>query len=304
MNKLSLMLVALLGISNASFAQDDAEAEFETNILDLTWGGIAMSDGNDAAQPWSKWSINLVDGTAAYGWSSSEDIKFPHELNFELAGSGTITSFVVDARLKKILRQDGTHSQEGDGSSVRNFELQGSLEGPDGPFFTIVQGEADKDQYNRYVLEQPIQARWLKLVIKSNWNGGGLTRLSELEAYGELDERGAAGVDDVSGVYAQEYGNIILRQDGHEIFGCYGGGYGQLRGQIYGRMMRLSWFSQFDENIGNATFAATDNKIYGYWYGQNNITGTSWNSEKIGELGDTPLGDCQLAIYPSNVDAP
>ncbi|MBT5185974.1 MAG: discoidin domain-containing protein [Kordiimonadaceae bacterium] len=296
-------VVAIGVVLSASALAQDIEAtepQFETNILHISWGGIAEADVNEAERHWSNWTIHLIDGKTGYGWTSEESIKFPHELHFELAGSGTINNIVLDNRFEPVIREDGTFSQEATGSSVKEFELLGSLAGKDGPYFSIAKGQANKDLRNAFALSEPVQARWLKLVIKSNWEGGGVTRLSELEINGELDERGAAAVEDVSGVYDHEYGDIILRQDGHEVYGCYGGGYGQLRGQIFGRIISLSWFSEIDQNIGSAAFSATDKKIYGFWYGQNNIMGSPWNSEKSSNLDGVDLGDCQQAIYPSN----
>ena len=37
------------------------------NILHISWGGIAEADAGEAARHWSTWTINLVDGGAAYG---------------------------------------------------------------------------------------------------------------------------------------------------------------------------------------------------------------------------------------------
>ena len=295
-------IATAIGLSTPIFAQENGaiEPRFETNILHISWGGIAEADFNEAERHWSSWTIHLIDGKTSYGWTSAETIKFPHELHFELAGSATIDNIVLDNRFEPVIREDGTFSQEPTGSSVKEFELLGSLEGKHGSYFSIAKGQADKDQRSAIALSEPVQARWLKLVIKSNWGGGGVTRLAELEINGELDERGAAAVDDVSGVYDHEYGGIILRQDGHEVYGCYGDGYGQMRGQIFGRIIRLSWFSQIDQNIGSATFSATDKKIYGFWYGQNNIMGSPWNSEKLSSLDGVDLGGCQKAIYPDH----
>ncbi len=295
----------LAGCSNASVDQPTAPKSVEAsaepqgdNILHITWGGIAEADQGGAKRHWSTWTINLVDGGPEYGWLSEKDAAFPHTLNFELAGAGKVRAVALDNRFAPVVREDGSMSQTAEGSPVRRFALLGSMAGPDGPFETLVTGEAKADAGTLIKLPKEASARWLRLRIDSNWKGGGATRLSDLAVFGELDQRGAAGEADVSGVYAHEYGPIALRQSGQDIWGCYNNGLGTLRGTVFGRILRLAWFSKEEGSIGSATLVAANGKLYGFWYRPEDKMGSPWNAVRETTLTDADLGACRAALYP------
>ncbi|WEK43153.1 MAG: discoidin domain-containing protein [Candidatus Sphingomonas colombiensis] len=271
----------------------------ENNILHITWGGIAMADPGEEKRHWSNWTINLLDGSTAYGWTSDKNATFPHNLQFELAGIGKVKAFVVDTRFTPILREDGSSSQSAEGSPVRKFAILGSTTGPDGPYTTILQGEAKPNTRSEFPLPKEISTRWIKLQIDSNWDGKGATRLAEFEALGTLAERGVTDTADASGVYAHEYGPIAIRQKGNEIFGCYNSGVGALRGTIYGRIMRLTWFSAPEKSIGAATLVPAHDRLYGFWYRYSDKMGSPWNAAKIGGLEKADPA-CRKALYPES----
>ena len=268
------------------------------NILHISWGGIAEADAGEAARHWSTWTINLVDGGPAYGWLSDKGVTLPHALNFELAGNGKIDAVALDNRFEPVVREDGSMSQTAEGSPVRRFVLLGSTKGPEGPYETLVEGEAKADAQTVVKLPKQATARWLRLRIDSNWAGKGQTRLSDLAVLGTLEQRGATAAADVSGLYSHEYGPILLRQQGSEIFGCYNNGLGTLRGTVFGRIMRLAWFSKGEGSIGSATLVAANGKLYGFWYRPEDKMGSPWNAVREGGLGAADLGKCRAALYP------
>ena len=291
----------LAGCSNAP-AEKAAEKPAEPagdNILHISWGGIAEADAGEAKRHWSTWAINLVDGGAAYGWLSDKGVTLPHALNFELAGNGKIGAVALDNRFEPVVREDGSMSQTAEGSPVRRFALLGSTKGPEGPYETLVEGEAKADAQTVVKLPKEASARWLRLRIDSNWAGSGQTRLSDVAVLGTLEQRGAAAVPDIGGVYAHEYGPIALRQQGDEIFGCYNDGLGTLRGTMFGRIMRLAWFSKQEGSIGAATLVAANGKLYGFWYRPEDKMGSPWNAVRERGLDAADLGKCRAALYPS-----
>ena len=111
-------------------------------------------------------------------------------------------------------------------------------------------------------------------------------------------QRGVTDTADASGVYAHEYGQITIRQQGSEIFGCYNDGLGALRGTIYGRIMRLSWFSAGEQSIGSATLVPADGKLYGFWYRYSDKMGSPWNATKTQDIKGADLSKCRAALYP------
>ncbi len=297
----SAMLVAGCSQESANTSSKKAEKPAEpdgTNILHISWGGIAEADPGEEKRHWSTWTINLIDGGSAYGWLADKSVTLPHALNFELAGEGKIKAVVLDNRFEPVVREDGSMSQTVEGSPVRRFTLLGSTKGPQGPFETLVDGEAKADAATVVKLPKEATARWLQLRVDSNWSGSGQTRLSDFAVIGELDKRGAAGVDDVSGIYMHEYGPIALRQKGHEIYGCYNNGLGTLRGTIFGRIMRLAWFSNEEGSIGPATLVAANNKLYGFWYRPEDKMGSPWNAVKQSGLTGANLDKCRAALFP------
>lgn len=262
------------------------------DILHITEGGIAFPDTGEESRHWSNWTINLIDGSEAYGWTSQKTITFPHPLNFELAGPGKISGFVLDTVFAPAIREDGSSSQSPEGSPVRKFEVYGSLAGPGGPWFKITQGEAAKNARLRFDLATPIRAQWLKLVVDGNWAGGGETRLSEFAVLGKLDRPDADAPVDVSGEYSHEYGPIVLRQDGDVIHGCFNNGYGRLEGLIFGRVLRLAYVEPGKKAAGMATFVASGDKLYGFWYREADQMGSPWNAVKVHPLKDANLAPC------------
>lgn len=290
----------LAGCSNTSTekAADKPAEPAGDNILHISWGGIAEADAGEAKRHWSTWAINLVDGGPAYGWLSGKGVTLPHALNFELAGNGKIDAVVLDNRFEPVVREDGSMSQNAEGSPVRRFALLGSSKEPEGPFETLVEGEAKADAQTIVKLPKQAPARWLRLRIDSNWAGSGPTRLSDLAVMGTLEQRGAATTADFSGVYSHEYGPILLRQKGNELFGCYNDGLGTLRGTAFGRIMRLAWFSKEEDSIGAATLVAANGKLYGFWYRPEDRMGSPWNAVREGGLESADLAKCRAALYP------
>ncbi|MDH7972082.1 discoidin domain-containing protein [Sphingomonas sp. AR_OL41] len=293
MRKTIVLGALLLGACSAAKApeQQPAAAAPATNILHIDWGGIAYPDGDELKRHWSNYTINLIDGSEAYGWTSEKDISFPHTLAFELAGAGKITGLALDSTFAPVTREDGSSSSTADGSPVRHFRVMGSTASPDGPWFEIYRGEAAQGKRSDFTLKAPVTARWVRLMIDDNWAAGGQTRLSEFELHGALAERGAGGVPDVTGYYTHEYGPIVLKQDGHLIHGCYNGGDGQLEGMIYGRIMRLAWYMPKEKSIGTATLVAGNGQLYGFWYRDMGRMGSPWNATKV-DPGKRDLGPC------------
>lgn len=292
------MLLAGCSNSPAEKATEKPAEPAGDNILHISWGGTAEADAGEAKRHWSTWAINLVDGGAAYGWLSDKGVTLPQALNFELAGNGKIAAVALDNRFEPVVREDESMSQTAEGSPVRRFAVLGSTKGPEGPFETLVEGEAKADVQTVVKLPKDVSARWLRLRIDSNWAGSGQTRLSDLAVLGTLEQRGAAATVDASGVYSHEYGPILLRQKGNEVFGCYNDGLGTLRGTVFGRIMRLAWYSKEEGSIGAATLVAANGKLYGFWYRPEDRMGSPWNAVREGGLDGTDLSKCRAALYP------
>lgn len=292
------VLAAALSVVNAAAALPQAAES--PDILHISAGAIALADSHEDQRHWSTWSINLIDGSTAYGWTSEANVKLPHSLDFELAGTGQIDAIALDSRFAPVIREDGSSSQSPEGSAVRKFVLLGSTAGPNGPFQVVFEGEAPREQRTRFVLPKPVKARWLKLEIRSNWGTGPQTRLSELEVQGKLVNRVTASDDEVNGYYKHEYGPIILRKAGDLIYGCYSNGLGKLAGLGFGRTLRLAWYSPRESSIGMATLVPAHGRLYGFWYRDGDRMGSPWNAVKEKTLAEADLGTCRASVYPES----
>lgn len=262
------------------------------NLLYIGEGGVVLPDQGEEDRHWSEWSINLIEGTTGFGWTSDPGITLPHALKFEIGGIGLIEGFTLDAGFIPVKRYDAM-SEPSEGAPLRSFTVYGAVESAAGPYTEIFDGELAKGERETFKLDKPVRARWLKLVVESNWGDESQSYLAEFEALGTLEERAQVSKDDIDGVYDHEYGAIVLRKDGSRVTGCYGDGRGRLEGQIYGRILRMTFLEPDMPSIGAATFAWANDTIFGFWYQRDDQMGSPWTANKISGLEDVDLGGCK-----------
>lgn len=282
-----LVFLALTGL---------ARAEDATNLLHIGQGAIALPDPGEDQRHWSGWTINLIDGSHAYGWVSAPETAYPHTIRLELAGVGRLSALVFDTRFEAVEREDGSRASEPVGAPVRHVEVWGAAASEEGPYGKILDAEIPADQRTRLSLPKPVDARWLKLVIRDNWAGGGQSRLSEVEAIGTFVKRVTAPDQPISAYYTHEYGGIALTRKGPFVTGCYNDGAGLLSGLLIGRVMRLAWAEPGERHIGMATLVAAHGDVYGFWFRDGDRMGSPWNSHRVSRLEDADLGKCRAVL--------
>lgn len=124
------------------------------------------------------WSGNLLlDKTTEKGWCSAADSAFPHTIVIELKDIDRIKKFVIDNR--------GAQESGYPGISARRFELYASPLSKSYGHMLVLTGEAAQGARREFSLDTPVNARWLKLVILSNWGNASYTEIMELEAYAD-----------------------------------------------------------------------------------------------------------------------
>ncbi len=134
-----------------------------------------------------------------------------------------------------------------------------------------------------FALEKPTEARWLKLVIVSNWGHPLHAQLMELEAYGEpVGEVSQQAV--VHGIYSTNYGLMRLVQDGSLVIGCYDGDHGTLSGRTDGRVLKFWWWED-GPSMGNAfmVLSSDGNSLNGVWYEKGQVKGVWYGSRVTDE---------------------
>lgn len=119
---------------------------------------------------------NLIDGSPTSGWCSSPARKAPHRFVFDLGSPQRLARLELDA----ACADEGEYA----GVGAKAYLIEGSLEGPEGGFTTLLEGTLARGK-NAQALELPpsANARWLRLTLKSNYGHAELTELMEIRAY-------------------------------------------------------------------------------------------------------------------------
>lgn len=192
--RMTLLIVGLsLIVATAALAQDDTGfAAGSTNILLSVNGGKVigfssqMLDENH--QPVPQWQVsNLIDGqyvTGTYrpenshGWSSNVAPKqgFPEWIIFAFANEQTrlISRIVIDPT---------TIDPPLIGRGAKDFELYVSPTTKDGPWALVKRGQLLNKPIKQTFDFLPVEARYLRLVINSNWGSDRFVELGEVEVY-------------------------------------------------------------------------------------------------------------------------
>jgi hypothetical protein len=309
--------VALLGRSRASLlacalaAAGGMAARAEgapTNLLYIGEGGIALADGNEQGRDWRNFSINLVDGSNQYGWTSAPGTRFPHTLVFELERRSVIHRVALDSSFAPVVGYDGRRSEPPAGGPARRFRLWGvgpagaGLAGAAQPVL-LLEGELPRSSRAEYALAAPATVEALRLEILDNWGDEARTHLAEFEAIGSKVEGAPVNASGIDGLYAHEYGPIALRRDGDKVSGCYLNGAGALEGLVSGRVMRLAFLEPANGRMGAVTFVAAHDQLYGFWFNPLDAMGSPWNAPKVaGLVGD--LGKCAWLRPSPGAQAP
>lgn len=245
----------LLCVASAPAAQDSEQPSVD--LLNLAQGAVVLSQSSQFNEKWA--ALLLLDDTAEQGWCTAQDAAFPHEVVIELERESRLTSIVFD---NSTVQEDSYP-----GISARRVGVWASSESPTGPFSEVLEVEAERGERSEFEFPEATQARWLKIVILSNWGHDSYTELMELEAYGRATEVEAPEVR-LSGVYRTNFGLVLFEQEGSIVSGCYDWDQGSLSGSIDGRVIQFEWRENEGNQIGTAllVLSSTGNQLNGLWY--------------------------------------
>lgn len=155
----------------------------------------------------------------------------------------------------------------------------------------LLEGELPRSSRKEFDLGAAATVQALKLEVLSNWGDLPQTHLSEFEAVGAQAAGAQANPSAIDGLYAHEYGPIVLRRDGNKVTGCYINGTGVLNGLIDGRVIRLGYLETASHRLGSVVWVAAHDQLFGFWFGPLDTMGSPWNAPKVSDLtGD--LGGC------------
>lgn len=271
----TIFLVAYLGAVTSVWANPQAgrETSESHDLLNLERGAVMLSYSSQWSEEWA--ALLILDDTAKRGWSAAEDAEFPHEMVVELANPSELAKFAID--------NSGALEKDNPGISARAFELWASTQGPDKGYDLILDAQAQQGERAVFPLKEKPRARWLKLVIKSNWGHPDYTELMELEAYGRILES-PQDRPPLTGVYDTNYDLLLFEQNGRQVHGCYDHDDGQLAGTTDGRTVQFEWRENEGKEIGTAimVLAESGDLINGLWYQHSEYQGL-WTGSRAAQ---------------------
>lgn len=250
-----------------------------SDLLDLEAGAVILSSPSE----YELWpALALLDSNAYTGWASRRGRVAPNTIVIELPHIFMLESMAFD----------NSRTQEIDypGISARQVEVWLSTRGPEEGFELVATVQATQGGRERFPLPLGSAARWIKLVITSNWGNDQFTELMELEAYGEAVGE-MATAPPVSGTYLTNFGPLYLEQSGNRVRGCYQDGRAVVSGRLDGRAMRLDWREPSGFGVALLTVSSGGDSLSGLWYEGSELRGT-WRGPR--DPGD-PKPLCEIA---------
>jgi outer membrane protein OmpA-like peptidoglycan-associated protein len=266
-------------LAGAALAAPPAASRIDR--LDFASGALVVLASSEYGGRWG--AIKLLDGGTEKGWCSEGGAPLPHMLVVELPQPFALTAIAAD--------NTGAQDEGYPGISSRAITVYGSAESAEDGFVQLAALEAPRGGRREVTLPQAVTARWLKIVVGSNWGHAEYTELMELEAYGE--PVGPAPQVEAAGTFETTYGMMRLEQHGNRIRGCYDYRGGQLDGAISGRVLQLQWREEGVDRTGGAIFLVADDgaALFGVWYENGELRG-EWSGPRA---GPNQRAECAIA---------
>lgn len=195
MHRLYALIAVLLLSCVAAHAQNDIGfSAGSTNLLLAANGARILSFSSqmldENKQPVPQWQVtNLIDGqyvTGTYrpansqGWSSNAPptAAAPQWIIFALPGDPVQTRLIT-----RLVIDPTTTETPLIGRGAKDFELYVSSTTPDGPWALVKRGQLLNKSIKQGFDFIPVEARYLRLNITSNWGSDRFVQLGEVECY-------------------------------------------------------------------------------------------------------------------------
>jgi hypothetical protein len=147
------------------------ETEEGTNVLSTVLGARVVVASSDLPEYPARRLNDEFVGPAYTGWRSDGAV-FPQEVVFDV-GQPTRPEKI------NVQQQPGEPPETG----VKDFEVEGSLESPNGPWQPLGRYTAQPiPELQRFLIERPLPARFIRLKVLSNY-GGPYASLGEFDAF-------------------------------------------------------------------------------------------------------------------------
>jgi outer membrane protein OmpA-like peptidoglycan-associated protein len=168
------------------------------------------------------WDVtNLIGGNEDWSgalpvWCTESEAKFPHWAVIELPRKEWLTTLIFN----NAIPDEGSGWP---GISAKDVRLEVSTTSATEDFKTVVSFQLERNKNNQLVRIEPVEARWLKIVITSNWGHPEYTELGKLGAFDDgtrainiAEALKTKGFVDVYGIYF-DFGSAKLRPESDPV---------------------------------------------------------------------------------------
>ncbi|HEY9719271.1 MAG TPA: discoidin domain-containing protein [Trichormus sp.] len=238
-----LVVVANAFLIMLSGALSAASAADRENLLNIQNGAVLLTYSSQYDNHYSAFAA--FDDDPKSTWCS-----------MRLAAKNQ--SFVLELphtyRLDKI-KVDNSSTQESSypGISAKVIELWGSTTSEQSGFTKLASIQAAKHAVSAATIGSNAQARWLKIVLVSNWGNHDYTEVSDIFLSGTPLGKKPAQLN-FTGSFVTNWGCLKFNQVGSNVSGCYPYADGKFTGTVDGNVVRFDW-SQPGGNSGTATMS-------------------------------------------------
>jgi outer membrane protein OmpA-like peptidoglycan-associated protein len=207
-------------------------------LLLAGWPSLASQTGSDPANIVSaaagakiaafssnyggSWDVNnLIDESEDWSgplpaWCTEEGAAFPHWAVIELPKKEWLTTLIFNNAIPD--EQGGW-----EGISAKNVRVEVSTVSAEQGFQSVASFELEREKNNQIVHIEPTEARWLKIVITSNWGHADYTELGKLGVFDDGtrqmnigNELKSKGFVDLYGIYF-DFGSAKLKSESRAV---------------------------------------------------------------------------------------
>ena len=249
-------LLLAFGITASSAAP--APASQDINLTAFANGALRESASSEYGGAWeARW---ITDENPQTGWASEKGAIGPFDIVISLPERSEIHALEFD-----------TASVDGDGGlrGAKAIDVMVSDTSATAGFtpLTSVALKPGKDRQH-FSLAKPGNARWIKLVFRSNNGDPDYTELMEFRALGTQLTQTPLPTN-LSGTYSSDnYGNFHLQQDGAQLRGCYEYSEGLVQGGLESHLMRLTWYQSGGIHGSAIMVLKRDGKGFEGWWNE------------------------------------
>ena len=188
-----LFLLGALAVSSAAHAQNRTLSTDTTNIAAAQNGGRILSTTSTLSNDKAYSANNLIDGqnfsfasnSGSKGWASNKfDPINMDAVTLGFAGNQT-------RKIGKIVLNPGADITPE--RWAKDVEIQVSTDSAEGPYQAVAQLTLKRDASNQEFPLLPVDARFVRLVFRSNWGSDRAVGLGEVEIYEAIDNSDAMG---------------------------------------------------------------------------------------------------------------